>query len=634
MCGICGLVEEGGLAPQGKEWVHEMARRQIHRGPDDEGFFFDRFAGLGARRLSIVDLVGGHQPIGSESGDVQVVYNGEIYNHLELRRHLENRGHRFATSSDTEVVVHSYEEAGPEALKDFNGIFALAIWDAPRKLLLLASDPLGVKPLYFLERNGRFAFASEAKALFALPWLSPEVDEEALDLYLAYRFVPSPRTLFKGIRKLGPGEMLLKVVGQAGHVRRYAPPPPEPDFRPGEEEWAEALSGALREAVRRQMMADVPVGVLLSGGADSAAVLAYAAETGARSLRSYTVGFAEAPKEDEVVPAAETARHFGVEHLHVTLDAVAYREHLIPSAFHLDEPVGTTSVAPYEALCALAGRHHKVVLCGQGADEPLGGYARHRAEKLASFHLGRGLSASLRLARKLAPNSVLLERSARVLGTRDPLARFVEAFALFPSLARHRLRGKNGDGDLISSAMAPVLAGSEHLDPLARFLFLDSRFSLSDDLLLYGDKIAMASSLEVRVPFLDLEFLRLVEKIPASLRVSLLSPKRLLRKALEKKLPRRILNRRKRNFSPPESTWMDSLPPGPNLGWLLAPDASLAQFCRREEIARLVEAQQGGGRDYKRQLFALLAFELWHRSFIGPPIPSRQASPIAKSVAH
>jgi asparagine synthase (glutamine-hydrolysing) len=618
MCGICGLVEDEGLSPQAEGWVREMARRQLHRGPDDEGFFFDAFAGLGSRRLSIVDVAGGRQPIGSESGAIQVVYNGEIYNHREIRRELERQGHRFGTSSDTEILVHLFEESGVESFPRLNGIFAFALWDAPRRTLFLVRDPIGVKPLYYWERDGRIAFASEVKALLALPFISAGLDEEALDLYLTFRFVPSPRTLFKGIRKLGPGEMLVKTAGKESLLRRYAPPPPEPDPGPSEEEWSEAIGSALRQAVHRQMMGDVPVGVLLSGGLDSAAVLFFASQIGGEPLRSYTVGFAEAPREDEVVAAAETARLFGSEHLHVTLGAAAYRECLMPSAFHLDEPVATPSVAPYEALCALAAKGHKVVLCGQGADEPFGGYARHLGEKLAGSPLGPALGVGAKLASFLFPRSERAARSGRMLERTDPLSRFAETFTLFPPEERQRLRSNGFPVDLARSAVLKVLEGTEHLDPLARFLYLDSRFSLSDDLLLYGDKIAMAHSLEVRVPFLDLEFLRLVETIPASLRVSLLRPKRLLRRALKNSLPSSILARPKRNFSPPDSTWMDSSLPGPSLQWLLEPEAAVPALCRREEVARLIREQREGKRDHRRQLFALLAFELWFRSFLYP----------------
>jgi asparagine synthase (glutamine-hydrolysing) len=363
------------------------------------------------------------------------------------------------------------------------------------------------------------------------------------------------------------------------------------------------------------MMGDVPVGVLLSGGIDSAAILALASEVGGPTLRSYTVGFSEAPKEDEVVAAAETARHFGVEHLHVTLNAADYRKRLLPAAYSLDEPVATPSVAPYAALCEMASKQHKVVLCGQGADEPLRGYARHRGERLATVPHMRGLRPPIRLAAAMLPGTERLERLSRVFSARREVARFVEAFTIFTPEEVQRLRGRSLNAELLESAPGSVLCGTQQSDSLSRFLFLDSRFSLADDLLLYGDKIAMAASLEVRVPFLDLEFLKFVERIPASLRVSLLRPKQLLRMALNKALPRAILNRRKRNFSPPDSTWMEPCQHGPGLHWLLEPSAAAAWYFRRDEVARLVQEQHQGKRDRRRQLFALLAFELWNRSF-------------------
>jgi asparagine synthase (glutamine-hydrolysing) len=396
MCGISGFVSVSELTPEDRQSVVDMTRKLTHRGPDDEGFFFDRFAGLGSRRLSIIDIARGRQPISSESGTLQVVYNGEIYNHRNLREGLEKRGHRFKTSSDTEVLVHGYEEHGREMVQSLNGMFAFAIWDSVRRTLLLARDPLGIKPLYYAEHGGRLVFASEIKALLSLPFLSRELDEESFELFLAYRFVPSPRTAFRGIRKLGPGELLTQNAGGSVEVRRYAPAPPAPDRKRREEEWTEELVPALKAATRRQMMGEVPVGVLLSGGIDSAAILAFAAETVSVPLRAYTVGFAGANQEDEVVAAAETARHFGAEHLHVTLSPADYQQCLLPAAWHLDEPIATSSVAPYDALCRLAARQHKVVLCGQGADEPFGGYGRHRVEKMASGPFRRGLSGLLR----------------------------------------------------------------------------------------------------------------------------------------------------------------------------------------------------------------------------------------------
>ena len=616
MCGICGMFRSQGLPLWAGEKIREMSSRLRHRGPDDEGFLLQGEIGLGSRRLSIVDLEGGRQPIASEDGAVQVVYNGEIYNHEDLRRGLEEAGHRFATRTDTEVIAHLYEERGLDGLQDLNGIFALALWDATRRRLLLARDPLGVKPLYYAHVEGGLAFASEAKALLLLPGLPRRVDEEALHLYLSFRFVPSPWTMFQGIRKLAPGERLVVESGGAPRIERYAPPPPAVDPVPREAEWAEALTDELQAAVRRQLMGDVPVGVLLSGGVDSAAILAAAAAAGSRPLRAFTVGFPSEPELDESAAAAATASAFGVEHRAVDLTEDGYRRRFAPSMFHMDEPVATPSVAPYQALCELAASDVKVVLSGQGADEPFGGYRRHLAEAVAGGAQRPWLSGPPPVAPSLRPASEPPSRDARTLAARRTNERYATTLALFTPAEIGELRdGGSGDPDPIEVVRRRA-APADHLDDLGRFLYLDSRFGLADDLLLYGDKISMACSLEVRVPFLDLELLRFVERIPASLRIRRLRPKHLLRRALERMLPPEILARPKRNFSPPDRAWLEGPAEGPGTDWLLEPDAAVSRYLRADAVARLVREQREGRRDRRRQIFALLAFEAWHRIFI------------------
>ncbi|MGD8374993.1 MAG: asparagine synthase (glutamine-hydrolyzing), partial [Acidobacteriota bacterium] len=505
---------------------------------------------------------------------------------------------------------------GPDALTRLNGIFALALWDAGHRRLLLARDPFGVKPLYYAIHGRILAFASEIKALLTLPGLRRELDPEALDLYLSFRFVPPPWTLFRGIRKLGPGERLLAQGDAPPRLESYVPAPAAVDPRPTREEWVEELRAALEPAIRRQLMADVPVGVLLSGGADSAAMLAVAARETAAPVASFTVGFEDAPALDEVPEAGETARRLASPHRHVRISDADYRRRLVTALHHLDEPVATPSVAPFDALCELAATDHKAVLSGQGADEPLGGYPRHRAEKLSAGLLGRLLSGPCRLAAWMRPGSETLERAARSLAVRDVARRHQEILALFPLADRRRLRGTEGPDplDLIAHRSAPAA----HLDPVSRFLFLDSRFGLPDDLLLYADKIAMAHSLEVRVPFLDLEFVRLVERIPGSLRIGGRRGKSLLRDALRTLVPGEVLARPKRNFSPPDRAWLrdDDGGGGPSIQWLQEPDAAMASYCDGRAIDRLVEEQRAGRRDRRRQLFALLALETWHRIFL------------------
>lgn len=616
MCGICGVVRPAGLPPEAATQVRRMAAALSHRGPDDEGFFHDRHAALGSRRLSIVDLGGGHQPIGSEDGSVQLVYNGEIYNFREERARLEAAGHRFRTATDSEVVVHAYEEEGASGLSRLNGIFALALWDAPRRRLLLARDPLGVKPLYYAWDGSRLAFASEIKALLEIPGMRREVDAEALERFLAFRFVPSPRTLFRGVAKIAPGQWLVLEGDGPPRFGSYAPPPELPDPRPSAAEWEEALAAEIPRAVRRQLMGDVPMGILLSGGADSAAMLAFAAAASGTPVHAFTVGFEETFALDEAAAAATTARLLGAPHRQVRLAGSGYGARLLRAIRALDEPVGTPSIAPYDALCELAASERKVVLSGQGADEPFGGYRRHLGEKITGGRLGSLLAGPAALAASLRPGDEPLERAARAAGVRDPVRRYIETLALFPAAERSRILGRrSGDPEAIPELEA-IAARASHLDPLARFLYVDARFGLADDLLLYADKVGMAHSLEVRVPFLDLELLRLVERIPATLRVTAFPPKRLLKRALAAAIPAEVRARPKINFAPPDDAWIAPRGGGPCIDWLIEPNAAVSSYLVPHEVGRLVDEQRRGTRDRRRQLFSLLAFEIWHRSFI------------------
>jgi asparagine synthase (glutamine-hydrolysing) len=481
---------------------------------------------------------------------------------------------------------------------------------------VLARDPIGVKPLYYTNHNGTIAFASEIKALLVLPWISAEVDPESLSLYLAFRFVPSPRTLFRGIYKLTPGTSVVLEPGKPLRTEFFAQPSRVLDGNVDEVELLEHFRHEFKEAVRRQLMGDVPVGVLLSGGMDSASILALATQLSSQPVSAYTVGFEDSPDLDEVEDAALTARRFGALHEHVTISTSVFRDRFISSVFSLDEPIATTSVAPFDKLCILASRNHKVVLSGQGADEPFGGYLRHRGEKAAGHPLSRFLAPPITLASHLYPRLEVLERASRTLHASNPLDRFAHILALFSAAQIERLLINPHAGPTPQDVLAPLLARAPQRDSLGKFLYVDTRFGLADDLLLYTDKISMASSLEVRVPFLDLELLRFVESIPASLRVNLLNPKSFLKRALMPFLPSGILNRPKRNFSPPESVWRDSMVDGPRLDWLKAESAAVKTYLYPSEVDKLILENESGRFDRRRQLFALLAFEVWHRVFI------------------
>jgi asparagine synthase (glutamine-hydrolysing) len=479
-----------------------------------------------------------------------------------------------------------------------------------------------VKPLYYTWDGATLAFASEIKALLTLPGARRAVDPEALESYLAFRFVPSPRTLFEGVFKVAPGQLLELDPDGEPRLTCYAPPPPSPDPRPSAAEWTEGLTAEIRAAVRRQMIGDVPLGVLLSGGTDSAAILAFASEAAGRPLRAYTVGFDGDRALDEIPAAASTAATLGAEHRHGRLTYADHRQRLLAAVRALDEPIGTPSIAAFDLLCSLASGERKVVLSGQGADEPFGGYRRHAAEKIAGGHLGRLLAAPAAVAAGLRPGSDALERAARVTSATGENERFAETLALFPRAERARLLRGGAAQPSPPPELTALAARAAHLDPLGRFLYLDSRFGLADDLLLYADKIGMAHSLEIRVPFLDLDLLRFVETIPASVRVSAIHPKRLLKRALASTVPAEARTRAKRNLSPPHAAWLAPTADGPCADWLIDRDAAVAQYLDREAIARLLHGQREGRRDRRRQLFALLALEVWHRTFIDGRLPA------------
>src|SRR5437899_3012480 len=393
MCGIVGW-HGGQDAEQDSVLLKSMLSALVHRGPDDEGQYMDAPVALGVRRLSIIDVQGGHQPIPSEDRTVWAVLNGEIYNFQELRAELEAKGHVFATRSDTEVIVHGYEEWGDECVARLNGIFGLAVWDARRRRVLLARDHFGVKPLYYYDDGRRLTWASEIKALLVDPTTPRRVDLDALDLYLTFRFVPSPRTMFAGIRKLPPGHRLIKDE-RGCRVERYFPGGIASDHGDRtEEEWVTLLQERLEAAVRRQMMSDVPIGALLSGGIDSGVIVAIMSRLTDHPVRTFTVGFSPGQDVNELEEARRTAALFGTAHEEVVLRSLDYQQMLEKVVWHLDEPVATSSALAMYAVCQLARRRVTVVLTGQGADEPFAGYPRHLGERYGALY--RGLPKAIR----------------------------------------------------------------------------------------------------------------------------------------------------------------------------------------------------------------------------------------------
>jgi asparagine synthase (glutamine-hydrolysing) len=625
MCGIVGLFNYDGGAPVDRGLCCRMMAAVAHRGPDDEGAYFDDGAGLalGSRRLAIIDLAGGHQPIGNEDDTVQVVVNGEIYNFPDLRSELEGLGHVFRTRSDTEVIVHAWEEWELDALPRLNGMFAFALWDARRRQLVLARDVFGVKPLYFQDDGRSLAFGSEIKALLQHPASVRAVDPKALVVFLSLTYVPSPATAFRGIQKLAPGHALVCTARGARSVRFSRPPgPPLTNVR--EPELVDELQERILAAVKRQMISDVPVGAMLSGGVDSSTVATLMTSLAGHPIDTFTVGFDSRFEYDELAAARAVARRIGSRHHEVVISPDEYAAFLPESIWHLEEPVATASTLAFFRVSELARRSVKVVLAGQGADEPFAGYHRHLGEHLGGLY--RSIPAVIRegmvapLVERL-PRNERLKRAVRSLGELDPLRRLREVYrtadvALLRRLVRPEVlpEPEDVDGGVIGSFHADV-AGR---DPLSRMLYVDARVYLADNLLIYGDKMSMAVSLEARVPFLDLELMEFVERIPVSMKIRGRRQKYILKKAVSRWLPPSVVGRRKIGFATPVDGWFRRELRASTRDRLLGPGAACREFFRPEAIDTMLEEHRTGREDHKRVLFSLLTFEIWHEQFIRP----------------
>ncbi|HET7507057.1 MAG TPA: asparagine synthase (glutamine-hydrolyzing) [Solirubrobacterales bacterium] len=615
MCGICGLVAGERDRGPDREAVARMSGRLVHRGPDDDGIFCEGPVALAARRLSIIDLAGGHQPIENEDGSAVVVQNGEIYNYRELKGELERAGHRFATDCDTEVLVHGYEEWGEIFVERLRGMFAIALWDKRRRRLLLARDRFGIKPLYYRDAGGGLGFASELKAMLEQPGFSREIDPRAVAAYLAFNSIPAPLTIFKQARKLPPGHLLTWEGGEVA-LRRYARPGPSPagELRSGSaEELAAELREVLDDSVRAHLVADVPVGVLLSGGVDSGGLAALASRHVDEPLRTFSIGFEE-EGFDELSRARLVAERYGTDHRELVLrpDAVELLPKLVEA---FDEPFGDSSALPTYLVSELAVGEVKVALSGEGGDELFGGYYTYVADLLAR-RVGR-LAA---LARPLA--EALPSRTDRV-GFDYKAKRFARAAAL-PPLERHHgwkeIFSAQARADLAgpgASAWDPLdlyrerYAETAGADPLARMQDVDLGIYLVDDLLVKTDRLSMAHSLELRVPFLDPEVAEFAFSLPTNLKVRGFAKKRLLRQALAPLLPREIVHGRKQGFSIPIAAWLRG-PLEPFAREVLAPSAVARQgLLDPAAVTPLLDRHVSGQEDLSRQIWGLMALTLW-----------------------
>jgi asparagine synthase (glutamine-hydrolysing) len=608
VCGICGIATTHGDADV--EALRAMSDLLVHRGPDSAGEHVDGGIAIAARRLSIIDLEHGDQPIANEDGSCVVVQNGEIYNYPELRRELERAGHELRTRCDTEALVHLYEDHGAGFAERLRGMFAVAIWDARRRRLVLARDRYGIKPLYYRDVGGELRFASELRAL-----PRGEIDLEALEAFLAFNSIPAPYSIFRDIRKLAAGHVLVWEEGEIS-VERYARPGPTAtsELRTGDEaELVEELRARLRDSVRAHLLSDVPVGVLLSGGVDSAALAAFAAQETPEPIHTFTIGFAER-SFDERADARRVANRYGTEH-HELLVRPNPELLLRALAEAFDEPFADSSALPTYLVSQLAAEHVKVALSGEGADELFGGYYTYAADLFAD--------RLAPLARAARPLVEALPASTRKASLDYKAKRFVRA-AHLPPLERH-----HGWKEIFSGETRAELTGRRAaFDPvdvyrvryaetaaapqLARLQDIDFGVYLVDDLLVKTDRASMAHSLEARVPFLDPVVTNLAFALPTRLKVRGLAKKVLLRRAVEPLLPSEVVHGRKRGFSIPAAAWLRG-ELEPFARETLAPENLRRQgLFQPRPVERLIDEHVAGREDWSRQLWGLLAFTLWY----------------------
>ena len=628
MCGIAGFVDrwDSGQARPVEERaaiLDSMCRIIEHRGPDDQGVTLDRGVALGMRRLSIIDLAGGHQPISGEDGSVSIVYNGEIYNFHELKDRLEAAGHKFKTHCDTETVLHGYEEFGPDCLKDLRGMFAFAIWDAKNQVLFIARDRAGKKPLYYsVTRRGSLIFGSELKVLLQHPDVEREIDPKALDAYFTLGYIPDPYSIFKNVKKLPPGHYLTFSEGRLD-VKQYWDFNFNPSESLREEDYLEELRFLLDESVRLRLISDVPLGAFLSGGIDSSTIVGLMARHSAQPVKTFSIGFHE-DSYNELKYARMTAQKFGTDHheFFVTPEICSVVDEL---AWFMDEPFADQATIPNYVVSKLAREHVKVVLSGDGGDELFAGYTRYIvAQNRASFDL---IPKTLRQG--LGPLSKNLPHGTKGRNylfniSLDPVSRYLDSVSTFTSLNRESLYTRDfrdlvGTEGYVSSLFRDLSAKVTTGEPLDRLLYIDSKTYLPGDILAKVDRTSMAVSLEARAPLLDHKLIEFVGQMPAKLKLSGLESKHLLKKAVADLVPHEILNRPKQGFGVPIQDWINRQLRSRIRESLTEPRSQQRGYVEPGYINVLLNEHERGRRDHSDGLWALFMLELWHRQFIDQP---------------
>ncbi len=631
MCGICGIYNLDMKPLDNPDLIDRMSAQIRHRGPDSQGKFERPYLALAIRRLSIIDLQTGDQPLSNETGEVNLVFNGEIYNYREIRKRLLVRGHRFKTQSDGEVIAHLYEDMGADFVRELNGMFAIALWDQRARRLVLARDRAGEKPLYYWQRNGTLIFGSEIKTLLEYPEISRRLDTEALSQYFFYGYFPSPRSVYADIRKL-PAAHVMVVEGHEMRtqcywsLRDYQRPPELGNLSPKQEEAAcEELREKLRDAATSRLVSDVPLGVFLSGGIDSSTVVATMSELSPGNVNSFSVSFPQR-SFDEGEYAAYVARHFKTKHHVLTADDQSMRDALMTLTKHLDEPMADPAIIPTYLLSCFARQHIKVALSGEGSDELFGGYPTYLGARAAEYYLklpkilrrqvlGR-VRDLLPVSSDAVPIGLFLRRFLTHV-EKSPAERHQTWFGMFSPAELDKLispswTGPHPPSSVIFNPLLPILEGTRFDEVLAEMLYLDFRMYLEDNLLVKVDRASMACSLEMRTPFLDHRLIEFAAGLPTNLKMRGFKSKYILKKAVEKWLPHKIVYRQKRGFTVPIASWLRN-----ELRTLVA-DSLAEEKLKRQGlfnvtyVQQLVREHSAAQADHRKALWTLFCFQLWY----------------------
>jgi len=640
MCGICGIIGE-----PSESLIRQMLARMAHRGPDDEGIYLEtcstgEIIGLGHRRLSIIDLSpAGHEPMSDESGDIILTYNGEIYNFRELRRDLESRGHKFKSDTDAEVVIHAYREWGHESLGRLNGMFAFAIWDWRDQSLFLARDRLGIKPLYYCQTPAGFAFASEIKAMLAIPGFERQVDLAALNQFMTFLWAPDPATIFKGVHKLPPGHYLVYRDGKL-ETHEYWDVEFQPDDSVSESEWVERVRDQIGRSVRSQMVSDVPLGAFLSGGLDSSTMVALMSAAADRKITTYSFGFRNEDQrydiqEDDLKYARIVGERFRTDYNEELLEPKVMD--LLPGlVYQMDEPIADPAIITSFLICRSARERLTVLLSGMGGDEAFAGYPRHVAQRLAGIY-------------NLIPRFISQPLVESLPGSKP--GRFTALFRNTKKLARSAALSRQDrylgfgtyftEQEKLSMYTSELIAGVKGFDPyeqhrkyfarvadqdiVNQMLYIDLKTFLPCLNLTYTDKTSMASSMEVRVPLLDHDLIELTARIPARLKLNGLTRKYILKKAAEAWLPREIIHRKKAGFSAPIRAWLVRDLRDVVEDLLSESNVRARGYFEHNAVRRLIDDNMSGRQDNSLKLFQLMTLELWHRAFIDSGVASDRA---------